>query len=326
MRQIISPIRLGILGSGQHAQRVILPVLTELANKFAISAISASSNEKHQLLSEKLPATKIFDSYSGLLNSGLVDAIYIALPNHLHAEWTTKALSLKLDVLCEKPGVITANEAVSTAAAANLQHCYIRDAFMYKFHPQHQFIQSQIKLHQLGEIKALTASFSYYLDDPMNIRLKADCAGGALNDVGCYLIDLLHMYDLKPTSLESSLRIGSTGVDLAGQAKISCLNGATAILNFGCQTEKSNTYTITCAAGSITCHQAFHIPRNKQARISIRSNTEQLVKFCPPANHYRLMFEDFYCTITERTASFVEPRRILRAELLEQIRNSSYGA
>ena len=106
-----------------------------------------------------------------LLNDPNIDAIYNPLPNHLHIPWSIKALQAGKHVLCEKPLSMTAAEAQELAdAAKQYPHLKVMEAFMYRMHPQWQRARQLVKEGAVGELRTVHSFFSYYLDDPTNIR------------------------------------------------------------------------------------------------------------------------------------------------------------
>ncbi len=126
-----------------------------------------------------------------MLADPALDAVYIPLPNHLHCEWTLKALAAGKHVLCEKPLACNAGEARRMADAAEKAGLLLMEAFMYRFHPRTQRIKQLVSDGAIGEPRLVRASFCFSMDpvtlaDPGNPRLRPDTGGGALLDVGCY--------------------------------------------------------------------------------------------------------------------------------------------
>jgi predicted dehydrogenase len=139
----------------------------------------------------ELGIEKPYGSYQELLSDRNVDAVYISLPNHLHVRWSMRALSAKKHVLCEKPIGLSVAEAEQLAgAAAAHPKLKVMEAFMYRFHPQWQAAQQFVREGRIGQLRTIHTHFSYYNDDPQNIRNQADIGGGALMDIGCYPISV----------------------------------------------------------------------------------------------------------------------------------------
>ena len=130
-----------------------------------------------------------------------MDAVYIPLPNHLHVRWSMRALSTNKHVLCEKPIGLSVAEAEQLAgAAAAHPKLKVMEAFMYRFHPQWQAAQKFVREGRIGKLRTIHTDFSYYNDDPQNIRNQAEI-GGARMDIGCYPISLSRfIYDAEPSA------------------------------------------------------------------------------------------------------------------------------
>ncbi len=118
-----------------------------------------------------------------------VDAIYNPLPNHLHVPWTIKAAEHGKHVLCEKPIGLSAAEARDLLAVRDRTGVRIQEAFMVRTHPQWLTVKDLIADGRIGEVRAVLGAFSYTNRDPGNIRNKPDIGGGALFDIGCYLVN-----------------------------------------------------------------------------------------------------------------------------------------
>jgi predicted dehydrogenase len=142
-------------------------------------------------VARQLGIPKAYGSYEELLADPDVDAVYNPLPNHLHVPWSIKAIEAAKHVLCEKPIGLTSAEGQELLDAAR-QHPELKvmEAFMYRHHPQWQLAKQLVGEGQIGELRTIQTLFSYYNDDPNNIRNMADIGGGGLMDIGCYCISL----------------------------------------------------------------------------------------------------------------------------------------
>lgn len=162
-------LSLGVLGVSNHfIKRIVLPA-KQVAD-IELKAIASRSKLKADACAKAFDIPCSFDSYRELLNSSEIDAVYIPLPNHLHAEWITKAADAGKHILCEKPLSMNAGEAQSL-----LDHCRKRgvglmEAFMYKYHPQWQAVRDIIRTGNIGRLSYIHTSFSYNNPAPDNIR------------------------------------------------------------------------------------------------------------------------------------------------------------
>ena len=150
-----------------------------------LTALGTSSREEGaRPLSAKHGVDRCYSSYQQLLEDPGIDGVYIGLPNHLHKEWTLKALAHGKHVLCDKPLGMDLAEAREMEAAARAAGRVLMEGFMYRFHPQHALVKELIRKGAIGRVFLFEAHFHYFMDDLNNIRLKRETGGGGLYDAG----------------------------------------------------------------------------------------------------------------------------------------------
>jgi len=183
-------VRWGVLSTARIATQQVIPAMQ--AGKYCqIAAIASRDLVKAEGAARQLGIPKAYGSYKDLLADPEIDAVYIPLPNHLHVPWSIKALDAGKHVLCEKPIGLTAAEAGELFDAAQRQpRLKVMEAFMYRHHPQWQQARRLVTEGSIGHLRTIQSFFSYYNDDPGNIRNMADIGGGGLMDIGCYSISL----------------------------------------------------------------------------------------------------------------------------------------
>lgn len=168
------------------------------------------------------PDALVCGSYHELLEQKDVDAVYIPLVNSLHLEWSVRALSAGKHVLCEKPLAINAREAETMAAAAKRSDRLLMEAFMYRMHPDMRLFMESVRdpIH-------VQASFGFNLKDQANYRLRAELGGGALLDVGCYVVSVARWVLGEPVNVYGRARMEG-GVDMTVAALLEFGGGRTA--------------------------------------------------------------------------------------------------
>jgi predicted dehydrogenase len=181
-------LRWGVLGVAGIATRKVIPAM-QRGQFSAVTAIASRDGEKARTAADALGIAKAYGSYDDLLHDPDVDAVYNPLPNHLHVPWTTRAAEAGKHVLCEKPIALSAAEARQLIEVRDRTGMRIQEAFMVRSHPQWLLARSLVRDGRIGEVRALAGVFSYYNDNPANIRNKPEWGGGALMDIGCYLIN-----------------------------------------------------------------------------------------------------------------------------------------
>ena len=183
-------IRWGIISTAKIGVEQVIPAM-QRGQHCEILAIASRSLEKAQAVATQLGISKAYGAYEDLLSDSEIDAVYNPLPNHLHVPWSVKALQVGKHVLCEKPIAMTAAEAKQLVDAAKKHpRLKIMEAFMYRHHPQWQRARQLVTDGKIGTLRTIHSFFSYYNDDPGNIRNMADSGGGGLMDIGCYPISL----------------------------------------------------------------------------------------------------------------------------------------
>src|SRR5579875_990245 len=223
-------VRWGILGAAWVAGRAVLPALRDARGAVPL-AIASRSPERARELAARHGVPRVHAGYEELLADPEVDAVYVPLPNALHREWTLRALRAGKHVLCEKPLAVDAAQAREMAAAARGRGRLLMEAVMYRFHPAVRELVASLTSHR---VRFLHAVFGFPLDPavaPDTYRLRPELGGGALLDVGCYLVDLTRWLLGEPAEVDAVWHRGPTGVDLSCTAVLGFPDGAQAALH-----------------------------------------------------------------------------------------------
>ena len=210
----MAPLRFGVLGAANIAVQKVIPGMrgSEVAH---VVAIASRDEARARGVADRLGLAKAYGSYEALLDDPDIDAIYNPLPNHLHVPWSIEAAKRGKHVLCEKPVALSADEARRLLEARDQYGVVIQEAFMVWTHPQWRRAVELCRSGRLGTLSAYVGAFSYFNDDPANVRNVADWGGGALMDIGCYLIVTSRMlFGEEPTRAQGLIaRDATTGVD-----------------------------------------------------------------------------------------------------------------
>src|ERR1051325_4538638 len=176
----------GLLSTARINRALITPLRASKRNKLV--AVGSRSQETAEAYAKEKKIERAYGSYDALLADPDIDVIYNPLPNHLHAEWTIKAMAAGKHVLCEKPLALSVDEVEAIKAAAQKYGRVVAEAFMYRHHPQTLKVQELVKSGSLGTLKLIRGSFSFVLTHEGDVRLKPEWGGGSIWDVGCYPI------------------------------------------------------------------------------------------------------------------------------------------
>ncbi len=238
-------VRWGILSTALIGTRKVIPAMQRGAFCDVV-AIASRDPLRAQQAASALGIPNWHGSYEALLADPDVDAIYNPLPNHLHVPWSIQSLEAGKHVLCEKPIALSSAEA-ETLVQAGQQHPDLKlmEAFMYRHHPQWVKMKALLDEGAVGDLKTIHTFFSYFNNDPKNIRNMPDIGGGAMMDIGCYAVSLSRfLFHDEPTDVRSTVE---TDPELNVDRLVS------AILQF-----PAGTATFTCST-QLHPYQRVHV-------------------------------------------------------------------
>ena len=203
----------GLLSTAR-INRALIPPL-QVSKRNHLLAVASRSQETADAYAKEKKIPRAYGSYEALLADPEIDVIYNPLPNHLHAEWTIKAVEAGKHVLCEKPLALSVAEVDAIHAAAHKHGRVVAEAFMYRHHPQTLKVQELVKSGSIGSLKLIRGSFSFILSREEDIRLLDPAmGGGSIWDVGCYPISYARtVVGENPLEVFGWQVTGKTGID-----------------------------------------------------------------------------------------------------------------
>ncbi len=238
-------VRWGILSTAKIGTVQVIPAMQK--GEFCeIVALASRNQEQAETVASELGIPRAYGSYEALLADPEIDAIYNPLPNHLHVPWSIKAIEAGKHVLCEKPIGLSAAEGQQLLECAQAHpEIKVMEAFMYRHHPQWQLTKKLVQDGAIGDLRTIQSFFSYFNNDPGNIRNQREIGGGGLMDIGCYPISLSRfIFDAEPQRVSGI-------VEYDDQLGTDCLASAT--MDFG-----RGTATFTCST-QLNPYQRVHI-------------------------------------------------------------------
>jgi predicted dehydrogenase len=180
-------LRWGVLSTAKIGLKKVLPAMQH-GELTSITAIASRDLAKAKEAAASLGIPTVYGSYEELLADPEIDVVYNPLPNQFHVPWTIKAAEAGKHVLCEKPISLTVAEAKTLLDVRARTGVKIGEAFMVRTAPQWLRLRELLTEGRIGTLRSVAGVFSYFNDDPSNIRNQVDCGGGGLMDIGCYLI------------------------------------------------------------------------------------------------------------------------------------------
>jgi predicted dehydrogenase len=290
-------VRWGILSTANIGMQKVIPGIMASAHSEVV-AIASRDLDKARVAAARLGIPKAYGSYEELFADPDIDAIYNPLPNHLHVPMTVAAAKAGKHVLCEKP------IALNAADAEALRQCppdrIVLEAFMVRFHPQWQRARDIIRSGELGEIRIISASFTYFNADPANVRNQADIGGGGIMDIGCYSITAARfLFESEPSRVVSLVdRDPNFGTDRL--ASVLADFGAGRQLSFFCstQTVPHQHVQVLGTKAKLQFSVPFSAPPDQRTGISIDigppfDGSLARREIVPAANHFTEQAEAF---------------------------------
>lgn len=295
----MKPVRWGVLGVGKHfTQRVLLPL--QNSELIEVAAVASRDAVKAREAAERFGIRSWYGSYEQLVADPTLEAVFIPLPNHLHAEWVRKCAEAGKAVLCEKPLAMNAGEAQACLDYCRKKGVRLMEAFMYRFHPQWRRALELVGVGEIGSVRVVHTSFGYHNTDPGNIRNILDFGGGALMDIGCYAVSVPRLL----LRAEPQRVIGLVSRDPAFRTDVL----SSAILDFG---EGRATFTVGTqvfphqrvevigTSGRICVHLPFNAFPDSPARLTVTTGVGEREPVLPAVDHYGLEFEEFSRALRE---------------------------
>ncbi len=304
MTAMSTKLRWGVLSTANIGLKKVIPAMQQGAYT-TVAAIASRNLAKAQEAARALNIPTAYGSYEELLADPNIDAIYNPLPNQLHVPWTAKAAEAGKHVLCEKPLSLTVAEAKSLLAVRNRTRVKIGEAFMIRSFPQWLRLRELLDQGRIGELRSIVGFFSYFNVDPANIRNQADCGGGALMDIGCYLIHTSrYAFAQEPTRVVSSIdRDPKTKIDRLTSAILD-FPGGQSIFTCSTQLVPYQRVQFLGTRGRIEIEIPFNAPIDCPTRIFIDdgghlSGKNITTEIFPIANQYTMQGDAFSKAILE---------------------------
>ena len=222
-------MRIGVLGAARIAPAALVKP-ARVVDGVEVGAVAARDRRRAEAFAARHGVPAVHDSYVGLLADPSLDAVYIPLPNGLHAQWTLAALKAGKHVLCEKPFTSNAAQAREVAAAADGTGLVVREAFHYRYHPLARRMAELVRGGELGRIERVETAMCFPLPRFSDIRYDFSLAGGALMDAGCYAVHAMRLLapgDPEVTAARALTMRRDRRIDRAMTARFSFPGGAT---------------------------------------------------------------------------------------------------
>jgi predicted dehydrogenase len=259
-----------VLGAARIATRKVIPAMQRGAWT-TVEAIASRDETKAREAAGELGLAKAYGSYEALIADPDIDAVYIPLPNHLHVEWTTRAAEAGKHVLCEKPIAPSAADAETLVRVRDRTGVLIQEAFMVRTHPQWLRARDIAQSGEIGTVKSIVGYFSFFNDDPRNIRHRKDYGGGGILDIGCYLVNTSRMiYAAEPRRVCALVEDSPAfGVDTLASMMLDFGEARHAVGTCSMELAHGQRVVISGSLGRVEIEIPFNAPPDRPCRIFV---------------------------------------------------------
>lgn len=266
------PVRWGILGAARIADAAILPGLTNSA-ACAPFAIAARDEARARSMADKHGVQNAYGSYDALLADPQVEAVYIALPNHLHIEWARKAAVAGKHVLIEKPAAMRAADFIALDGID--PSLKISEAFMVRHQPRWQALRTLLMAGEYGAPMTFSSLLSFFMTNPKDFRRKPEWGGGAYYDLGCYTaMAARFIFGIEPQRAMAKMQVDASGIDVFTSVILDFGAGRQATFSVSLAQAAAQPMEIVCERAVLSLPQAYVPSRTAPSAIVIDSTID----------------------------------------------------
>ena len=296
----------GVLGCANFARKRAIPAMLA-SPSVDLVGISSRDPVKAEAFRAMFDLSRAYRSYEEMLEDDRIQAVYIPLPNGLHAEWMIKAARKGKHSLSEKPFASNASEAMEVARVSPERGVYVMEGFMWRYHPQHLRVRTLIRDGAIGRVQLVRSAFSFMMERKPNVRFSPELAGGSVMDVGCYPISAARFYfEDEPIRTYARGEIDEEfGVDMR-MSGILEFRGGRALIDCAFDLPYRTELEIVGDKGIIFVPKAWQ--PDPESTIFLNGTAEKL----PQENHYIRQFEHFSQCILNRTSPRYGPSDAIR--------------
>jgi xylose dehydrogenase (NAD/NADP) len=289
-------LRIGVLGAANIARQFIAAVAG--SSLVTVTAVASRDAAKGKAFAREVGVPQSFGTYEALLKDPAIDAVYVPLPNSLHAEWSIRAAQAGKHVLCEKPFAVTAHEASAMFAAARANSVDVVEAYPYMAQPQTQTLRQLLRDGAIGAVRHIQATFGFTVAGANNIRLVAELGGGALLDAGSYPVSLVRIVaGERPARAYATAQWFGERLDKAVAATLEFPGGMVAQVCCSFQTASHRHALIAGENGAIMTNYFNHAPPGGGLSLQVKRSRDAAAPYetleLPGANGFLAEAESF---------------------------------
>lgn len=280
-------LRWGLLSTARINRRLIPAIRAATGNELV--GVASRELGKAAAYAAEFGISRIFGSYDEMITSDLVDAVYISLPNSLHAQWAVQAAEAGKHVLCEKPLAISLDECDQIIAVAETKGVVVAEGVMYLYHPLLKRAVEIVESGVLGEIQLVKGAFSFTLDRPDDVRWEPGLGGGSLWDVGSYPVSFIRRVLGEPREVFGWQRPAPSGVDEGFAGLLRYSRGALGVFDCGFRHAFRVEAEVIGSRGTLHLERPYAL--TDESRIVVTRDDAEQVITVPRADPYRCEVE-----------------------------------
>ena len=309
----MGPVRWGILGASKFARQQMAPAI-HAAEGAELAALATSDPAKAAPFQAFCPSLTVHESYEALLADDGIEAVYIPLPNHLHVEWTLKAIEAGKHVLTEKPIALAAADIDGLIAARDRSSLLVAEAYMIVHHPQWIRARELVQSGAVGTLGHVDAVFTFDNRDAGNIRNRPETGGGGIRDIGVYAYGCTRFVTgAEPERIEARVKL-ENGIDTWAQVTgdfAGPLGGFTYSAMTGMRLANRQEVVFQGDQGLVKVTTPFNARVFGEARVELHRGTTVTTERFTAVNQYERQVAAF-CTSIRTGAAYACPLEFTR--------------
>lgn len=285
-------LRWGLLGAASITASALAPAMRAAGHDLAV--VGARDRGRAQAFAARQGVRRARGSYAEVVEADDVDAVYVALPNDLHEQWSVAALQAGKHVLCEKPLTVGAASAGRMAAASGTAGRLLMEAIMTRFHPRTDALLELVHGGEIGEVRHVTASFGFTMRKPGDYRAEVEHGGGALLDLGLYTVAVTRwLMGAEPAVAGAVQRRWPSAVDATTAALLRFPGGATAAVTASFESAPHQFVEVVGSDATVRVPHAFGAGASDDAVLLVDGRPVGSWR----ANPYQRMVEAFAAAV-----------------------------
>ncbi len=277
----------GLLSTARINRRLIPAI--RAAEGAQLLSVGSRDQARAQAYAAEWGIPRAHGSYEAFLADPDIDAVYISLPNSLHAEWAIRTAEAGKHVLCEKPLALSVDECDRIASAAGGAGVVAAEAVMYLYHPLVHRARDLVQEGAIGRLTLVRGSFSFFLEDRRNVRLQPELGGGSLWDVGSYPVSFIRYFAGEPKEVFGCQALGPSGVDETFAGVLRCKDDVLGSFDCGFQGQFRVQAEVVGTEGSLWFERPYVLDQDARLLLRRASRDEEVV--VPKADPYQCEVE-----------------------------------